>query len=122
MAHISVNPTGVLLNGLWLEIPVEQIEETEAQRGGGPCPRSLTSFLTTCCSVTPGRVGSSLEFTAFLNSSGAAPGGLCFGKCPGALRVVGLCFLSYKMAVVTEVCLTDTGSFLKASSALSYKA
>lgn len=36
-----------------------------------------------------------------------------FGKCPGALRVVGLCFLSYKMAAVTEVCLTDTGSFLK---------
>ena len=70
----------------------------------------------------PWESGTSLEFTAFLNSGGVAPGGLCFGKCPGALRVVGLCFLSYKMAVVTEVCLTDTGSFLKASSALSYKA
>lgn len=70
----------------------------------------------------PWESGTSLEFTAFLNSGGVAPGGLCFGKCPGALKVVGLCFLSYKMAAVTEVCLTDTGSFLKASSALSYKA
>ena len=70
----------------------------------------------------PWESGTSLEFTAFLNSGGVAPGGLCFGTCPGALRVVGLCFLSYKMAAVTEVCLTDTGSFLKASSALSYKA
>lgn len=114
-----MNPTGVLLNGLRLEIPAEQIEETEAQRGGEPCPRSLTLLLTTSALWES---GSRLEFTAFLNSGGAAPGGLCFGKCLRALRVVGLCFLSYKMAAVTEVCLTDTGSFLKASSALSYKA